>query len=137
MKLLLDNLPSSLQSQRETLARCLEAMDRALPLREVYLFSGSALSAARPRLDNSKGTKCFCNQSKLRIEFRANPADYTRVKVAATKATKNEAELLDQATSSLLKAVKQKMLKKQGRVDYAKLRKDGYSDRFLAKLEEA
>jgi hypothetical protein len=27
------------------------------------------------------------------------------------------------------------MLKKQGRVDYAKLRKDGYSDRFLAKLE--
>jgi hypothetical protein len=59
------------------------------------------------------------------------------VKVAATKATKSEAELLDKGTGSLLKAIKQKMLKKQGRVDLAKLRKDGYSDRFLAKLEEA
>lgn len=44
---------------------------------------------------------------------------------------------MDQAAGSLLRAVKGKMLKKQGRVDYAKLRKDGYSDRFLAKLEEA
>jgi hypothetical protein len=29
------------------------------------------------------------------------------------------------------------MVKKQGRVDFGKLRKDGYSDRFLAKFEEA
>jgi hypothetical protein len=58
------------------------------------------------------------------------------VKVAA-KSQKGESQLLDQATGNLLRAVKQKMLKKQGRVDYAKLRKDGYSDRFLAKLEEA
>jgi hypothetical protein len=59
------------------------------------------------------------------------------VKVKAVKATKSDGELLDQATNSLLKAVRQKMLKKPGRVDYAKLRKDGYSDRFLAKLEGA
>ncbi len=59
------------------------------------------------------------------------------MKAAATKAAKSEAELLDQSTGSLLKAIKKKMLKKQGRVDYVKLRKDGYSDRFLAKLEEA
>jgi hypothetical protein len=59
------------------------------------------------------------------------------VKVAAAKSEKSEAELLDQATGNLLRAVKQKMLKKQGHVDYPKLRKDGYSDRFLAKLEEA
>ena len=71
------------------------------------------------------------------VEFRLTPADYTCVKVTATKAIKNDGELLDQATNSLLKAVKQKMLKKQGRVDYAKLRKDGYSDRFLGKLEGA
>jgi hypothetical protein len=45
--------------------------------------------------------------------------------------------LLDQATGQVLKAIKQKMLKKQGRVDYSKLRKDGYSERFLARLEEA
>lgn len=59
------------------------------------------------------------------------------MKVTVAKSAKSDGELLDQATNSLLKAVKQKMLKKQGRVDYAKLRKDGYSDRFLSKLEEA
>jgi hypothetical protein len=42
MKLLLENLPPSLQDQRETLARCLEAMDRALPLKAVYLFGSHA-----------------------------------------------------------------------------------------------
>ncbi|HEX7469862.1 MAG TPA: hypothetical protein VIJ24_00685 [Verrucomicrobiae bacterium] len=59
------------------------------------------------------------------------------MRVAAAKSGKSEAKLLDQATGNLLRAVKQKMLKKQGSVDYDKLRKDGYSDRFLAKLEEA
>ena len=47
MKLLLDNLPPSLASQRETLARCLEAMDRAAPLRSVYLFGSHARGEAR------------------------------------------------------------------------------------------
>jgi len=75
--------------------------------------------------------------ANLRIEFEAGLSDYTDVKAAAAKAAKSDAELLDRATGSLLKAVKRKMLKKQGRVDYAKLRKDGYSDRFLAKLDEA
>ena len=59
------------------------------------------------------------------------------VKVTAAKREKGEGELLDQATGNLLRAVKRKMLKKQGRVDYSKLRKNGYSERFLAKLEEA
>jgi hypothetical protein len=59
------------------------------------------------------------------------------VRIAAAKSQKSEGQLLDQATGNLLRAVKQKMLKKQSRVDYGKLRKDGYSDRFLAKLEEA
>jgi len=54
-----------------------------------------------------------------------------------TKKPKSEAELLNHGTNQLLKAVKQKMLKKQGRVDYAKLRKDGYSERILARLENA
>jgi hypothetical protein len=45
--------------------------------------------------------------------------------------------LLDQGTNNLLRAAKEKMLKKQGRVDSAKLRKEGYSDRFLEKLERA
>jgi hypothetical protein len=59
------------------------------------------------------------------------------VKTAVRQKAKSEAELLDQGTSQLLKAVKQKMLKKQGRIDYGKLRKDGYSERFLGKVEKA
>ena len=51
MKLLLDNLPASLAPQRETLARCLEAMNRALPLREVWLFGSHARGDARPDSD--------------------------------------------------------------------------------------
>ena len=63
--------------------------------------------------------------------------DYVAVKVGAAKKNRDEADLLDQATGQLLTAVKQKMSKKQSRVDYAKLRKEGYSDRFLARLENA
>ena len=51
MKLLLDNLPASLRDQRETLARCLEAMNQALPLRAVYLFGSHARGEARPDSD--------------------------------------------------------------------------------------
>ena len=57
------------------------------------------------------------------------------MKVDAARKTKSEAELLDQATGQMLRAIKQKMLKKQGRVDYSKLRKEGYSERFLARLD--
>jgi predicted nucleotidyltransferase len=51
VKLLLENLPPSLAPQRETLARCLEAMNRALPLREVWLFGSHARGEARPDSD--------------------------------------------------------------------------------------
>jgi hypothetical protein len=58
------------------------------------------------------------------------------MKVAEAKKERTEAALLDGATDQLLRAVKAKMVKKDGRVDYAKLRKEGYSDRFLARLEK-
>ena len=51
MKLLLNNLPPSLAAQRETLARCLEAMNQVLPLRAVYLFGSHARGDARPDSD--------------------------------------------------------------------------------------
>src|SRR4051812_42371647 len=51
VKLLLENLPPSLAPQRETLARCLEAMNRALPLCEVWLFGSHARGEARPDSD--------------------------------------------------------------------------------------
>jgi hypothetical protein len=75
--------------------------------------------------------------AKLGFDFAPVPRNDIQVKVDAARKAKSEAQLLDQATGQVLKAIKQKMLKKQGRVDYSKLRKDGYSERFLARLEEA
>lgn len=60
-----------------------------------------------------------------------------RVKTTAKRRTKSEAELLDHASKNLLRALKRDMLKKEGRIDYDKLRKDGYSERLLTKLENA
>jgi predicted nucleotidyltransferase len=51
VKLLLQNLPASLHEQRETLARCLEVMDRVTPLQAVYLFGSHARGQARPDSD--------------------------------------------------------------------------------------
>lgn len=51
MKLLLKNLPPSLAPQRETLACCLEAMNRVMPFRAVYLFGSHARGEARPDSD--------------------------------------------------------------------------------------
>jgi len=59
------------------------------------------------------------------------------VKVTTKRRTKSEAELLDHATNNLLRGLKRDMQKKKGRVDYDKLRKDGYSDRLLTRLEQA
>ena len=59
------------------------------------------------------------------------------VKTTAKRRAKSEAELLDQATNNLARALKRDMLKKSGRIDYDKLRKEGYSERLLAKLEQA
>jgi hypothetical protein len=59
------------------------------------------------------------------------------VKVAAAKKQKSEAELLDHATNNLLHALKTDMVKKDGRVNSEKLRKDGYSERLIVKLEKA
>ncbi len=51
MKLLMENLPASLEPQRKTLARCRKAMDRALPLKAVYLFGSHARGEARTDSD--------------------------------------------------------------------------------------
>lgn len=59
------------------------------------------------------------------------------VKATSKRREKSEAELLDHATGNLLRALKRDMVKKDGRVDRQKLRKDGYSERLLTKLEES
>ena len=60
-----------------------------------------------------------------------------RVKTTAKRRAKSEAELLDHSSKNLLRALKRDMLKKEGRINYDKLRKGGYSERLLAKLENA
>ena len=59
------------------------------------------------------------------------------MKATAKRRARSEAEVLDYATNNLMRALKQDMRKKEGRVNYEKLRKDGYSDRLLSKLEQA
>jgi hypothetical protein len=59
------------------------------------------------------------------------------VKAKTKRSSKSDAAILDQATTNLARALKEEMQKKDGRVDYYKLRKDGYSERLLAKLEES
>ena len=76
-------------------------------------------------------------RNKFKVELRTISADGLAVRTSVGKKPKDEAELLHRATKQLLKAVKHKMLRKQGRVDYGKLRKDGYSERFLDKLKNA
>jgi len=73
---------------------------------------------------------------KFGIELWRFLRQIKRVKATAKRQTKTEAELLDHATNNLLRAVKQDIRKKEGRVDYDKLRKHGYSDRLLARLEQ-
>ena len=48
---MLENLPPSLRDQRQTLALCLEAMDKAVPLQAVYLFGSHVRGQARPDSD--------------------------------------------------------------------------------------
>jgi hypothetical protein len=58
------------------------------------------------------------------------------VKATAKRRAKSEAELLDHATNNLLRKFKRDMQKQNGRVDYNKLRQDGYSARLLIRLEQ-
>jgi hypothetical protein len=51
VKLLLDNMPQNLQSQRQTMAQCLETMDRVLPVRAIYLFGSYARGENRSDSD--------------------------------------------------------------------------------------
>lgn len=51
VKLLLNNLPPGLLSQREPLAKCLQAMSGVARVRAVYLFGSHARGEAQPDSD--------------------------------------------------------------------------------------
>jgi len=72
---------------------------------------------------------------KLGIEFRRRLRRAGFAKATTKRKASSEAELLDHATNNLLRALKRDMLKKDGQVDLGKLRKEGYSDRLLERLE--
>ena len=74
---------------------------------------------------------------KLCIESHRRLRQSICVKATIKRRPKSEAELLDHATDNLLRALKRDMVKTEGRVDREKLRKDGYSDRLLDRLEQA
>jgi hypothetical protein len=60
-----------------------------------------------------------------------------RVKATMKRQAKTKAKLLDHATNNLLRGLKRDMRQKEGRVNFDKLRKDGYRDRLLTRLEQA
>ena len=49
---------------------------------------------------------------------------------------KSEAQILGDATDRLLRAIKERMLREKGKIDYGALAKDGYSAAMIARLKE-
>ncbi len=66
VKLHLENLPASLHSQRDTLRRCLEAMDAALPIEQVILFGSHARGEAG--LDSDVDLCLVANGAERQLE---------------------------------------------------------------------
>jgi hypothetical protein len=73
----------------------------------------------------------------LGLNFELIYVTVIAVKTTRKNVAKSEGELLDHATNNLLRALKTDMVKKEGRVDRAKLRKDGYSERLIERLDQA
>ncbi|HET7625373.1 MAG TPA: hypothetical protein VFM25_08910 [Verrucomicrobiae bacterium] len=55
--------------------------------------------------------------------------------VAATNTKKKFSHEGLEAADRLLKAVKEKILREKGKIDYAALRRDGYSEDLIARLK--
>jgi hypothetical protein len=76
-------------------------------------------------------------QLETALKYNQNGDTVFVVKTAKRPRRKSEGELLDNATNSLLKALKRDMLAKEGRVDSEKLKKEGYSERLITRLEKS
>ena len=104
--------------------------------------AGLAKKSPRRRPDASRGfgdARQFKRRTdeKLTVEQEPRLRHCVLVKATTKSRIKSEAQVLDHATNNLLRALKKDLVKKEGRVDSTKLRKDGYSDRLVAKLEAA
>jgi hypothetical protein len=58
------------------------------------------------------------------------------VQAGSKQPSKSETQSLDSAISNLVKVLKRDLMKKYGRVDYNKLRKDGFSDNILTRIRQ-
>jgi hypothetical protein len=56
---------------------------------------------------------------------------------AAKRQGRSEDEILDQAVEQLLRAAKDEARKKGRPIDRAQLRREGFSERFIVKVEKA
>lgn len=70
--------------------------------------------------------------------MRPRVADTVNAMPAIAKRTKPKqtADVMANATDRLLRAVKKKMLRDDGQVDYDKLHREGFSVRVIARLKE-
>ena len=59
------------------------------------------------------------------------------MKVGSKRPTRSEADSLDYAIRDLVRILKRDLLKKYGRVNYAQLRKSGYSPHLLTRIRQA
>jgi hypothetical protein len=95
VKLLLQNLPASLSPQSETLAKCLEAMDRAMALQRVYLFGSHARGDSRPDSDvvADGATHQLKAAQSFRREMRSIPAkpSFTLVPITPERLSEKQA----------------------------------------------
>lgn len=87
--------------------------------------------------ETEKEISVLCVSSCQRFDWQGGLRQVAHVKATLKRRTKSEAELLDHATNGLLRALKRDMLNKEGRVDRERLRREGYSDRLLDRLERA
>jgi hypothetical protein len=58
------------------------------------------------------------------------------VKTEKKHRRKPQQSVVERATNNLLSALKKDMLATEGRVDSARLRKEGYSERLISRLED-
>ena len=63
---------------------------------------------------------------------------YTFIEMTAAATTENKKFSREsfEAADRLLKAVKEKILREKGKIDYAALRRNGYSETLIARLKE-
>ena len=59
------------------------------------------------------------------------------VQVGKKNPTKSETQSLDNAINGLVKGLKRDLVKKYGRVNYTQLRKDGFSEMLLTRIQQS